>query len=937
MTGEAPTITLCAIVRNEEIALPGMIESAKGCVDEIVILDTGSTDSTVEIARQYTERVGFRPWDGSFAEARNYAQQHCASDWILMLDADERLSESAQASIKQICSNVPDSVDLILMPMQMCRDDGRVYQQFLAERLYRNGKGYKWHADMHNWIDVPTTAEKRCVGPSLTIVHNRATRDSNGRDARAKQRLEMSEATFLPAIEADPRDRRSIFYLAGTYLDSEMPEKAIPWFERYFQVSEWSHERYQAALLAAEAYVQVGRREDARKVLSAHLIDNYARAEALVRLGKMAQEDGDHEQAARWFQYASLCPVPLDPLFVEVDCHTWEPHQGLFVSYAAIGDNVRAFEHGKIAAQLGSPSTNAIVKFGKNHSEFKAEKIAVLADRGQTNFIEPVMRHWHAAGKEVCIGSTVEDIDDILAWGPDIIWCEWAGKLLIELSKRPKQCRIIVRVHGYEVHNGYIGQIDWRPIDDVIFVANYLETLAVGQAPQMAELCNLHVVPGGVETDKFTIGEHKTGNKIAMAAYGNQKKNFPMALQILAKCPGYELHIATEWQDHRLKMYCEHLVGELGLSDRVFWHPWQDDLNAFHADKDIYLSTSQEESFCYSLAEAMAAGLAPVIHNWISARDFYPDNCLFNTVDEAVRLIKGGKVAPICWREYAAGMLDIAHNLKRIDRIINRPSVAIAGEAKYPDAAENKLADCLERLGFRTDAPNPELVILAGRNPAIEPWMDGAKTVFWTAEYMLGDEEFAVERRESVRDTVANVDYVCYYHADHADLIAEMGAKKAVHIPWMGAHPPFRKLDVKKIYDIGFYGWPTEHRQAKLKELARNLDIVVYNDTDHRKLNIFINRCKIIVNLHSTPHPLVETRIAECMAAGACVVSEKLPEGHPYPEDCFFETDNLEATITTVLGDNSLREEAARNAYRWIWSKYTLERQVEKVVEIAGL
>jgi glycosyltransferase involved in cell wall biosynthesis len=134
----------------------------------------------------------------------------------------------------------------------------------------------------------------------------------------------------------------------------------------------------------------------------------------------------------------------------------------------------------------------------------------------------------------------------------------------------------------------------------------------------------------------------KTGKRIAMACYGNYKKGFPLALQILAKCPSdYELHIATQWQDHRLQMYVMHLIEELGLQERVFFYPWQDDLDTWFADKDYYLSTSIEESFCYSLAEGMAAGLKPVIHSWRSARDFYPDKYIFTTVDRAVELIVG--------------------------------------------------------------------------------------------------------------------------------------------------------------------------------------------------------------------------------------------------------------------------------------------------------
>lgn len=94
------TLTLCAIVKNEERFLPGMLASVRGVVDRMVLVDTGSTDRTVAIAREAGAEVIFHPWNHHFAEARNVALAQVREGWVLYLDADERLPPGAVGTLK---------------------------------------------------------------------------------------------------------------------------------------------------------------------------------------------------------------------------------------------------------------------------------------------------------------------------------------------------------------------------------------------------------------------------------------------------------------------------------------------------------------------------------------------------------------------------------------------------------------------------------------------------------------------------------------------------------------------------------------------------------------------------------------------------------------------------------------------------------------------
>ncbi len=111
-------ITLSMIVKNEEKFLSGCLESVKGIVDEIVIVDTGSTDRTREIALSYNAKLYDFEWINDFSAARNEALKHSNGRWILYLDADERLSEDSRKNIRQLLMNVSEDIGGIICTLE---------------------------------------------------------------------------------------------------------------------------------------------------------------------------------------------------------------------------------------------------------------------------------------------------------------------------------------------------------------------------------------------------------------------------------------------------------------------------------------------------------------------------------------------------------------------------------------------------------------------------------------------------------------------------------------------------------------------------------------------------------------------------------------------------------------------------------------------------
>ncbi|RKX21112.1 MAG: glycosyltransferase, partial [Candidatus Zixiibacteriota bacterium] len=104
------TISACMIVKNEEELLPGCLDSIRDLVDEIIIVDTGSDDKTMEIARSYGAKIFEQPWEGNFSKHRNYSMEQATSDWILIIDADEKLDNSNLRSLVKIKNNPSNSI-----------------------------------------------------------------------------------------------------------------------------------------------------------------------------------------------------------------------------------------------------------------------------------------------------------------------------------------------------------------------------------------------------------------------------------------------------------------------------------------------------------------------------------------------------------------------------------------------------------------------------------------------------------------------------------------------------------------------------------------------------------------------------------------------------------------------------------------------------------
>lgn len=146
-------LSLCMIVKNEESALPECLNSVKDVVDEMVVMDTGSTDRTVEIAQRFGAKVPYFEWINDFSAARNEALKYVQGEWVLVLDADEVLNSEIVPQIQQAMS---DKNNLVINLIR--QEVGAAQSPYsLISRLFRNHLEVKFSRPYHAIIDDQVT------------------------------------------------------------------------------------------------------------------------------------------------------------------------------------------------------------------------------------------------------------------------------------------------------------------------------------------------------------------------------------------------------------------------------------------------------------------------------------------------------------------------------------------------------------------------------------------------------------------------------------------------------------------------------------------------------------------------------------------------------------------------------------------------------------
>ncbi|MCP4972392.1 MAG: glycosyltransferase [Prochlorococcus sp.] len=199
-------LSLSMIVRNEEPRLEACLSSVKDFVDEMVVVDTGSTDNTVAIAEAAGARVEHIPWPGDFAPARNAALEMVKGDWVLVLDADEQLRAEAIPGLKALIAQP----DVLLINLLRYERGAAMAPYSSVSRLFRRHPKIQWSRPYHSMVDDSVrellnqeTHWRIADYVEPTLLHD-GYRPELLQDGNKAQRLRSAMESWLDANPADP-------------------------------------------------------------------------------------------------------------------------------------------------------------------------------------------------------------------------------------------------------------------------------------------------------------------------------------------------------------------------------------------------------------------------------------------------------------------------------------------------------------------------------------------------------------------------------------------------------------------------------------------------------------------------------------------------------------------------------------------------------------
>ena len=250
-------LSLCMIVKNEEERLARCLSSVQGAVDEIIILDTGSTDGTKDVALRFTQRVYDYAWDDDFSAARNASFAYTTRPFILWLDADDVMERSEREKLMALKARLTADVDAVMMKYHAgIGRDGRPSLIYERERIVRRDAGFVFSGVVHEAMSVSGNV----LHEDIVIRHERGDKPPQGR-----RNLDIYEKWLARGRRMNARD---CYYYAREWMDwgdAGMAERA---FARFLAMPDgWIENRVDAYIQRAECLQRLGRRAEARRWL----------------------------------------------------------------------------------------------------------------------------------------------------------------------------------------------------------------------------------------------------------------------------------------------------------------------------------------------------------------------------------------------------------------------------------------------------------------------------------------------------------------------------------------------------------------------------------------------------------------------------------------------------------------------------------------------
>lgn len=335
------TISLAMIIKDEEDVLKRCLDSVYECVDEIIIVDTGSSDGSIEIAKQYTEHIYHYKWQDDFASARNEAFSHATMDYILWLDADDVLVSSEQTKLLSLKREISLNTDIVMMKYHVAFDnENQPLYTYYRERLIRNNKQFYWSGKIHEAINIHGHIEYA----DIAVHHKKLKQNDSMRNLRILEALYQNN-------QLQPRDR---YYYAKELYEHKHFDAAIQQIDQFLNEKDaWIENKIDACRIKGHCLSALKNNTEALRAYFSSFIYALPRAEILCDIAYCFMQDNLYENAIYWYHSAlSTKKDEKSGAFIQQECYDFIPYVQLCVCYDRLNDYEKALYYHKQAAKL---------------------------------------------------------------------------------------------------------------------------------------------------------------------------------------------------------------------------------------------------------------------------------------------------------------------------------------------------------------------------------------------------------------------------------------------------------------------------------------------------------------------------------------------------------------------------------------------------------
>lgn len=330
--------TLCLIVKDESAQLRACIDSFKDLFSNIVIVDTGSKDNTSSVAKKLGAEVFKHKWLNDFSSARNFALSKVKTEWVLIVDADDRIEEKDKKNLKRELQNIKETVKIITCPYIYSKTG----QAGPRVRFFKTNLNLKFIYPVHEKLQIPDKYQKNHISIEIPFLHLKNSEDF-------KKGFERNVEIMNKYIKKHPKDERILYYLSHDNYLLDKFENSIKWCEKFLQNhSKNSYKKNKVLTREGLCYKKLN------KPLKA--INSYLSAitvapdliEPYLYLGDMYLEQNKYNEAIELYQIASKCEYPHDnEMSFNKARYTYHANLRLSYTLPKIGENQKALQLAK--------------------------------------------------------------------------------------------------------------------------------------------------------------------------------------------------------------------------------------------------------------------------------------------------------------------------------------------------------------------------------------------------------------------------------------------------------------------------------------------------------------------------------------------------------------------------------------------------------------